>query len=166
MHPAKGKAFRVEAGFTLIELLTVIAVVAVLATLLLTAVASAKKKARTVICTSNLHQFGISLVIYMDESDGRRPAVNDLVTGRYLSPQSLLCPEDRTGDWGQLVNNGGSVSSGTNVASTNAPSGAAGSVKYSYLLQPLNWDDAEWAVLKAASSRAGVAACQLHGLGS
>jgi len=38
-------------------------------------------------------------------------------------------------------------------------------VSYSFLLEPLNWDDAEWTLLQNSGSRAGVAACQLHGLG-
>ena len=164
MPPAKDNISRVRSGFTLIELLTVIAIMAVLATLLLTALASAKKKARTLICTSNLHQFSIALMTYMDESGGKRPAVSNLVSSQYLpSTQVLLCPEDKTGNWGQLVDGGGLgiISPGTNaVPSVAAP------VNYSYLLQPLNWDDAEWDVLKRASSRAGVGACQLHGLGS
>ena len=150
MQPFKIKIARRRSGFTLIELLTVIAIVAVLGTLLLTALASAKKKARTLICTSNLHQFSIALMTYMDESQGKRPAVSNLVSGQYLpSVQALLCPEDKTGNWGRLVGGGG-----------------LGPVNYSYLLQPLNWDDAEWDLLRQASSRAGVAACQLHGLGN
>jgi prepilin-type N-terminal cleavage/methylation domain-containing protein len=167
MQPVNGKMARRRSGFTLIELLTVIAIIAVLGTLLLTALASAKKKARTLICTSNLHQFSIALMTYMDESQGKRPAVSNLVSGPFLpSAQVLLCPEDKTGNWGQLVGGGGlgPIQSGTNGV-PGVPV-AAGSVNYSYLLQPLSWDDAEWDLLKQASSLAGVAACQLHGLGN
>jgi prepilin-type N-terminal cleavage/methylation domain-containing protein len=160
MQPFKIKIARGRSGFTLIELLTVIAIIAVLGTLLLTALASAKKKARTLICTSNLHQFSIALMTYMDESQGKRPAVSNLVSGQYLpSVQALLCPEDKTGNWGQLVGAGGP---GPPPPVTNG----VPLVNYSYLLQPLSWDDAEWDLLRQASSRAGVAACQLHGLGN
>ncbi len=157
MQPVKGNISRARSGFTLIELLTVIAIIAVLGTLLLTALASSKKKARTLICTSNLHQFSIALMTYMDESQGKRPSVGNLVAGGYLSPSSLLCPEDKTGNWGQEVANAGSLVAPTNVA---VP------VNYSYLLQPLTWDDAEWRSLSGEGSRAGAAACQLHGLGN
>jgi prepilin-type N-terminal cleavage/methylation domain-containing protein len=170
MQPVKARISCNRAGFTLIELLTVLAIIAVLATLLLTALGSAKKKARTMVCTSNLHQFCLALVTYMDESEGKRPSVSDLVNGQYLpSTQVLLCPEDKTGNWGQLVDNPGIAAfpGMTNTAGPiSVPLAAAGPVNYSYLLQPLNWDDAEWDLLKRASSRAGVAACQLHGLGN
>jgi prepilin-type N-terminal cleavage/methylation domain-containing protein len=156
MRPVKNKISRGRFGFTLIEMLTVIGVVAVLASLLLTALASAKKKARTITCTSNLHQFSVALVTFMDDSEGKRPAVGDLVTGRYLTPQSFLCPEDKAGNWGQLVNAGTLPLTPTNGVAVN----------YSYLLQPLTWDDTEWRNLSAAGSKAGVAACQLHGLGN
>jgi prepilin-type N-terminal cleavage/methylation domain-containing protein len=157
MPSANNKTSHIRSGFTLIELLTVIAIIAVLASLLLTALVSGKKNARTMICTSNLHQFGVALELYMDDSSGKRPAVGDLVGGKYLlAPQNLICPEDKTGNWGQWVETGGAL----------VPINNAGSVNYSYLLQPLTWNNAEWSVLMAAGSKAGVAACQLHGLGN
>ena len=148
-----------RSGFTLVELLTVIALIAVLASLLLTAVASARKKARIVTCTSNLHQFTLALNSFMDDSDGRRPTVDQLVTNKYLpSPKSLICPEDKTENWGQLVQMNGLI--------LLSPPNSAQPVNYSYLLYPLNWSDAEWKSLVNAGDLAGVAACQLHGLGN
>jgi hypothetical protein len=139
-------------------LLTVVAIIAVLASLALTALASAKKKARTTICTSNLHQFCLALGTFLDESGGKRPSVDSLVTNKYLtSTNCLLCPEDKTSNWGQLVQTGG--------FSMVEPL-AAGVVNFSYLVQPLQWDNAEWRILQDSGSKAGVAACQLHGLGN
>jgi prepilin-type N-terminal cleavage/methylation domain-containing protein len=141
-------------GFTLIELLTVIAIIGVLASLLFTALASAKKKARMAVCISNLHQFSIALGTFLDDSGGRRPLVDDLVNLRYLpSTNNLLCPEDKTGNWGRLT------------SPVLFPPTTQGSVSYSFLLEPLSWDDAEWTLLQNTGSRGGVAACQLHGLG-
>jgi prepilin-type N-terminal cleavage/methylation domain-containing protein len=160
MRPAPSKSDRAAGGFSLIELLTVIAIIAVLASLLLTGIASAKRKSRTMTCTGNLHQFSLALNMFMDDSGGQRPSVDDLVSSRYLpSPQSLICPEDKTGNWGQLVqlDGGELVSTGNLIPTTN---------NYSYLLYPLTWSDAEWKTLVSAGSQAGVAACQLHGLGS
>ena len=77
MRPAKSKHLHRRSGFNLIELLTVIAIIAVLASLLLTAIASAKKKSRTITCTSNLHQFTLALNMFMDDSGGKRPAVDE-----------------------------------------------------------------------------------------
>ena len=159
MLPAESQLARARAGFTLVELLTVIAIIAVLASLLLTAVASARKKSRTVTCTSHLQQFTLALDLFLDDSGGKRPAMTDLLTDNYLpSPESLICPEDQTGDWGQLIAQHGLVA----VSSITA----LAPVKYSYLLDPLTWNDAEWKSLVNAGSRAGVAACQLHGLGN
>lgn len=142
-------------GFTLVELLTVVAIIAVLASLFLTGLASAKKKSRTMICTNNLHQFALAVGLYMEDSGGKRPTPDTLASGNYLkSPASLLCPEDKTGNWGQLVQTGG------------LPLAPTPALNYSYLLEPLGWSDAEWKLLQKAGSNAGIAACQLHGLGT
>ncbi len=155
------------AAFTLVELLTVIAIIAVLASLVMTAVASAKKKSRTAVCMVNLHQISLALDMYLDDFGKRPPSVDDLVSGKYLpAPRGLLCPEDKTGNWGRLV---GSIQSGNLTISLPPLSGAPAAldepVKYSYLLHPLSWDDATWDRLMQAGGSAGVAACQLRGLG-
>jgi len=152
------------AAFTLVELLTVIAIIAVLASLLMTAVASAKKKSRTAICMFNLHQISLALDMYLDDFGKRPPSVDDLINGKYLpAPRSLLCPEDKTGNWGRLVQTGNLIF--PSVPLVGPPDASNEPVKYSYLLHPLSWDDATWARLMQAGGSAGVAACQLHGLG-
>ena len=54
-------------GFTLIELLIVIAVIALLATLLLPAAARAKAASQSAVCKSNLRQIGLGLHLYVDD---------------------------------------------------------------------------------------------------
>lgn len=58
------------AAFTLVELLVVLAVSALLASLLLPALAGAKTRALAVKCTSNLRQLGLAGQLYWDEHDG------------------------------------------------------------------------------------------------
>jgi prepilin-type processing-associated H-X9-DG protein/prepilin-type N-terminal cleavage/methylation domain-containing protein len=65
LRRTNGNRFRV--GFTLVELLVVIAVSAVLASLLLPALHKARSKAHSAVCKSNLHQYGLALRIYIDQ---------------------------------------------------------------------------------------------------
>jgi prepilin-type N-terminal cleavage/methylation domain-containing protein len=60
-------------GFTLIELLVVIAVIAILAALLLPALASAKERAKSAKCISNLRQLALAATLYADENGQALP---------------------------------------------------------------------------------------------
>lgn len=55
-------------GFTLIELLVVIAIIALLMSILLPTLNRAKEQARSVICKSNLHQYGMAMRMYLDDN--------------------------------------------------------------------------------------------------
>ena len=63
-----GKKSGRETGFTLIELLVVIAVIAILAALLLPALSQSKTQAQSTVCKNHLHEMGIALAMYADDT--------------------------------------------------------------------------------------------------
>jgi prepilin-type N-terminal cleavage/methylation domain-containing protein/prepilin-type processing-associated H-X9-DG protein len=61
-------------GFTLIELLTVMAIIAILASLLLPTVAIVKGRAKRVGCENNLRQINLGVLMYCDDSHDFSPS--------------------------------------------------------------------------------------------
>ena len=72
---------RVCNKFTLIKLLIVIAIIAILASMLLPALNKARDRARTASCNSNLKQCGNIFALYADDYDGYLPGAILLLDG-------------------------------------------------------------------------------------
>jgi prepilin-type N-terminal cleavage/methylation domain-containing protein/prepilin-type processing-associated H-X9-DG protein len=97
-----------RAAFTLIELLVVIAIIGLLASLLLPALSSARRKALGVVCVNNLKQWGIIIQLYMDDYKGMIPWESmtgnqwaQIANNKYeASPYAYYCNvKDNGGSW-------------------------------------------------------------------
>ncbi len=105
--PAKTPSHAATA-FTLIELLVVIAIIAILAAMLLPALAKGKAIAHSIACTSNLHQIGIALTVYVQDNRDHLPTcagylpsqipnLPPITTTLFATPktnQVFKCPSD------------------------------------------------------------------------
>lgn len=86
-------------GFTLIELSFVIAIIAILASILFPVFARAREAARRSSCASNLSQIGMALNMYAQNYDGHYPKRNNdfRPIAKYSEPVGVLyCPSDAT----------------------------------------------------------------------
>ena len=66
---------RERPAFTLIELLVVIAIIAILAAILFPVFNAAREKARQIVCSSNLRQIGMAMIMYTHDHDGTYPLI-------------------------------------------------------------------------------------------
>ncbi|MDD5697402.1 MAG: prepilin-type N-terminal cleavage/methylation domain-containing protein [Victivallaceae bacterium] len=98
MKNRKRKAAK-KLSFTLIELLIVIAIIAILASLLLPALQQARDTAKQTVCVSNLKQCGLAALQYLNDFDGW--------LGNAQYPGGIL---DSTTVWHEFLSYGGYLS--------------------------------------------------------
>jgi len=116
MHKQKNKS-----GFTLVELLVVISIIALLVSILMPALGSARKQATQLVCATNLRSLGQGIMIYGEENDGHLPMniYQDIETrrektdpwasyfmGKYSASVKAGTPEER---WDDMRNGTGWV---------------------------------------------------------
>lgn len=95
-------------AFTLIELLVVIAIISILAAMLLPSLSRAKGQATRISCVNNLHQLGLSMLMYVDDNQSHFPtrARSNLWPSQiyegFKNLKLLVCPNDglNPASWG------------------------------------------------------------------
>lgn len=81
MQHTSNPSSRVRSGFTLIEMLVVIAIIALLASIIFPSVAGALRRAKSVRCLSYMKQIGIAFSGYAADNKGAIPLVTNQGTG-------------------------------------------------------------------------------------
>ena len=143
MNRKKGKTRTLN--FTLIELLVVIAIIAILAGMLLPALNSAREKARTVSCLSNIKQSAMTILGYTDSSDGFFPTSG--FTGSAPGWGWLVVRNNLVGNWSTLdcpvaaVQNGGNTKCLTTAYISTAPVAEYWRSRFSYGINKMLADE-------------------------
>ncbi len=89
-------------GFTLIELLVVIAIIALLMAVLMPALAKVREQAKTVVCLSNLRQWGVVFQMYTGDHGGSFQTGKDLEGQRWFDKTGMEYPNS-AGWWWRIT---------------------------------------------------------------
>ncbi len=97
------KHLRYTRAFTLIELLVVISIIGLLMAIVLPALSSAVKSAKSTVCMSNLRSVFQASVAYATDQDTFPPLNNDVNEGSWQYNYLLYDGTDYDSTWGPLV---------------------------------------------------------------
>jgi prepilin-type N-terminal cleavage/methylation domain-containing protein/prepilin-type processing-associated H-X9-DG protein len=86
-QPQAAKLFRASSpcAFSLVELLVVVAIIGILSSILLPALARAKARAQGVYCLNNTKQLALAWIVYADDQNGRLPYNLESRTGASMA---------------------------------------------------------------------------------
>ena len=87
---ACGLRRRVRHGFTLVELLVVVAIIALLVSILMPSLASARELTRKIICSTNLHTLGRGWQMYWNQWNYKSPRMFNPIAEDILSQWNYL----------------------------------------------------------------------------
>jgi prepilin-type N-terminal cleavage/methylation domain-containing protein len=167
-------------GFTIVELLTVIAVMAVMATLVSSALANARVRSEQLVCQGNLRQVLQAIEMYSRDT-GKRPRSLSRVI-QHLPAQGpsniFICPSDPALRrsittnlfWGNVANASQEPWAGQNdlrdpeSGSWTAELAEVNETEPFSYLHSLSWRRAAWQRLAILGAEAGTVICQLHGV--
>ncbi len=167
-------------GFTIVELLTVLAVVAVMATLVSSAIANARVRSEQMTCHGNLRQVLQAIEMYSQDTRKRPRSLSRVI--QHLPPQGatkvFICPSDPALRravttnlfWGNLANASQEPWAGQNdlrdpeSGSWTAELAEVNETEPFSYLHPLSWRRAAWQRLAVLGGDAGSVICQLHGV--
>jgi len=111
MRPLRPRARR--NSFTVVELLCVVSIIALLAGLFFPSLTSARQRAQSLACSSNLHQIGVAVSLAAVDNDGQYPLIEpdpanpvypasanakslyDTLSPYGITTNTLQCPADR-----------------------------------------------------------------------
>lgn len=90
------RAKRTWYGASLVELVVMMAIIAVLSSMLFPAFLQVKEKAKQTVCAFNERQIGLGLAQYVQDNDEAMPTASDWAYGLYpylQQPRIFLCPD-------------------------------------------------------------------------